>query len=92
MENSIPGKVELSLETYEKMKNRIDIANEREKILNDEINHLIDAFVKLGIPEDVVDRIGKDVGLSCCYADNIEKYTRKYRIEFEVPMEMVFNK
>lgn len=76
--------VKLSLEDYEEMKRKISQQEVDISYLESEINRLTDALTKLGIPAKIINKIGRDIPLSCCWQDDLANNKRKYRIDFEV--------
>ena len=84
----INGKIELSLEDWTKLGDRIQILESQNIRLNERIKQLIDIYSKMGIQECVVESLGVDVNLSCRYIDEVASSKRVYRIDFEVPREV----
>lgn len=82
------GKVEISLEDWTKLNDRIVDLERQKESLSKRLYHLTDMFCKLGIPEYVVDRLGKDVELTGQYTDTADGVTRSYRIDFTVSREV----
>lgn len=76
--------VNLSLEKYEEIKNRIERQEIDISYLESEVERLTDVITKLGIPDKIIDRVGVDIPLSCYWQDDLPSDKRKYRIEFEV--------
>lgn len=85
----INGKVEISLEDWTKLNDRIQRLESQNIRLNKEIDRLLDVYGKMGIPECVVGSLGVDVNLSCRYVDDVATCMRSYRIDFEVPKEVL---
>lgn len=76
--------VNLSLEKYEELKNKIEQQEVDISYLESEIKRLTDVITKLGIPDKIIDLVGVDIPLSCYWQDDLPSDKRKYRIEFEV--------
>ena len=76
--------VKLSLEDYEEMKRKISQQEVDISYLESEVKRLTDALTKLGIPAKIINKIGRDIPLSCCWQDDLANNKRKYRIYFEV--------
>lgn len=76
--------VNLSLEKYEEMKNKLEQKEADISYLESEVKRLTDVITKLGIPGKIIDRIGVDIPLSCYWQDDLTSDKRKYRIAFEV--------
>lgn len=76
--------VKLSLEDYEEMKRKISQQEVVISYLESEVKRLTDALTKLGIPAKIINKIGRDIPLSCCWQDDLANSKRKYRIDFEV--------
>lgn len=76
--------VKLSLKEYEEMQRKIrdtDARCYRLELENDRLMHIIE---KLGIPGKIINKIGRNIPLSCCWQDDLANNKRKYRIDFEV--------
>lgn len=84
----INSKVEISLEDWTKLNDRIQRLESQNIRLNKEIDRLFDVYGKMGIPECVVGSLGIDVNPSCHYTDDVASGKRVYRIDFEVPREV----
>lgn len=76
--------VKLSLEDYEEMKRKISQQEVDISYLESEVKRLTDALTKLSIPAKIINKIGSDIPLSCCWQDDLANNKRKYRIDFEV--------
>lgn len=85
----INGKVEISLEDWTKLNDRIQRLESQNIRLNERINQLIDIYGKMGIPECVVESLGVDANPSCRYVDDAVTGMRRYLIDFEVPKEVL---
>lgn len=85
------GKVEISLEDWTKLNDRIVDLERQKESLSKRLDYLTDMFCKLGIPECVVNRLGKDVELTSQYTDTAGGVTRSYRIDFTVSREVLAN-
>lgn len=82
--------VKLSLEDYEEMKRKISQQEVVISYLESEVKRLTDALTKLGIPAKIINKIGRDIPLSCCWQDDLANSKRKYRIDFEVyPRDLI---
>lgn len=85
----INGKIEISLEDWTKIDDQVQRLESQNIRLNKEIDRLLDVYGKMGIPECVVHHLGIDVNLSCRYVDDVATCMRSYRIDFEVPKEVL---
>lgn len=89
-ESAIKNYVKLSLETYEGMKNKIDQQEVDISYLESEVKRLTGIVTKLGIPAKIINKVGVDIPLSCCWQDDLPRNKRKYRIDFEVdPVDLM---
>lgn len=88
--NTVISFVKLSLEDYEEMKRKISQQEVDISYLESEVKRLTDALTKLGIPAKIINKIGRDIPLSCCWQDDLANNKRKYRIDFEVdPRDLI---
>lgn len=85
----INGKVEISLEDWTKLNDRIQRLESQNIRLNKEIDRLLDVYGKMGIPECVVGSLGIDVNPSCRYVDDVVTGVRSYLIDIEVPKKVL---
>lgn len=83
------GKVTISLEDWTKLNEVVVDLESQNESLSKRIDRLTDIFCKLGIPECVVDRLGKDVSLTCQYVNEVATTDRRYRIDFTVSREVL---
>lgn len=74
-------RVDISLEEYQRMRKRIETL-ERKNSQRDEL------IIRLGIPAEVIDRIDTD-SIVVYTTTNVRDFTRKYTIDFEVPVGIV---
>ena len=82
--------VKLSLEDYEEMKRKISQQEVAISYLESEVKRLTDALTKLSIPAKIINKIGRDIPLSCCWQDDLANNKRTYRIDFEVdPRDLI---
>ena len=82
--------VKLSLEDYEETKRKISQQEVDISYLESEVKRLTDIITKLGIPAKIINKIGRDIPLSCCWQDDLANNKRKYRIDFEVdPRDLI---
>ena len=79
--------VTLSLESYTKMTEGHKRLETRCDSLEMRNEYLQDQLKKIGIPEYIIDKIGKEIPVTCYQQENIQCNSVKYRIEFDVPME-----
>lgn len=84
----LSGKIEMSLEDWTKMNDRVQRLESQNIRLNNEIDRFLNIYGKMGIPGCVVQHLGIDVNLSCRYTDDVASGKRVYRIDFEVPREV----
>lgn len=82
--------VKLSLEDYEETKRKISQQEVDISYLESEVKRLTDIITKLGVPAKIINKIGRDIPLSCCWQDDLANNKRTYRIDFEVdPRDLI---
>ena len=79
------NRVDISLEEYEKMKNKADKTS---FVLQNKIDYFIKIIEKIGIPIEISNDINMD-SIETIYSDNTLTDKRKYRIEFTVDLHKV---
>lgn len=79
------NRVDISLEEYEKMKDKADKISFS---LQNKIDYLVKIIEKLGIPIEISDIVNTDSITTFC-DDDILSNKRKYRIEFTVDLHKV---